>query len=162
MTCIAWDGRVLAADRQATLEGIKREVCKLQDLQAVGTTDNEFPAGRIFVTATGDRECGLDLARWVVGGEDPARWPAYQKNDSFNTLIVVRLDRKFQPTLYMYEAQPYRQTLAIDQPFAWGNDGRLALAAIAGGATAAHAVYIASQISIYSGLGVDTLAVSAL
>jgi hypothetical protein len=162
MTCIAWDGRVLAADRQATLEGIKREVCKLQDLQAVGTTDNEFPAGRIFVTATGDRECGLDLARWVVGGEDPARWPAYQKNDSFNTLIVVRLDRKFQPTLYMYEAQPYRQLLSIDAPFAWGIDGRLALAAMAAGASAGDAVRVACDLSIYSGLGVDTLAVSAL
>lgn len=163
MTCIAWDGHVLAADRQATLDGRRRPVTKLYDLEdALPAADGEHPGRRVLVAVTGDHECALGLVEWVRGGEDPAKWPAYQKHDSFNTLIVVRLNLKFQPVLCMYEAEPLRQTLDPQQPFAWGVDAGMALAAMLAGATAQHAVYIASQISIYSGMGVDTLAVSAL
>lgn len=163
MTCIAWDGQTLAADRQATLDGICRTVCKILNIaDATPTQDGLFPGGSAFITGTGDFESFAALVEWVRDGERQDKWPNFQKHDGFYTLVVVRLNLKFQPTLYMYEALPIRQMLDPTKPFAWGCDGRLALAAMAAGASAEQAVEIASSLSIYSGLGVDKLAVSAL
>lgn len=146
MSVIAWDGKVLAADRQISHNDRAYEGQKLFRLDD-GT----------LVAFTGDRECGMILVEWVRSGADSARWPAFQKHDDFTTLVVVRTDGQ----VFQLQAEPYWHR--ITEPFyAWGVGAPYALGAMACGATAEHAVTVANSFSVWCGCGVTSYAAAAV
>jgi len=66
MSVIAWDGKTLAADRQAVINGMKVRTCKLCRL----------PDGKVCA--------------WV--GARAHDWPDFQRDEHFCRLIVASLD----------------------------------------------------------------------
>ena len=125
MTCIAWDGKTLAADRQGTSDSIAIPVTKI----------HRIPSGAIIASA-GSLERGLDLKRWYQEGSNPEKWPAYQKDDDWNDLIVVDHGKIFH-----YEKLPVPQP--VESKFmAWGSGRDIAMGAMAMGADARKAVSI--------------------
>lgn len=143
MTIIAWDGKTIAADRQATTGDMRVSVSKL----------NRLPNGEI-VAFSGFVPLGQRLLAWYSAGADPAQFPAFT-GDDFARLIVLGADG-----LRSYERVPH--AMACEDPFAAFGDGRdFAIGAMRMGADAAHAVKIACEFSIYCGLGCDTMTYEA-
>ena len=132
MSVVAWDGKTLAADSQATCEGRKKTVVKL------------ITRGPNLALAwVGDHEQGLILADWYMKGADPATWPAFQTKDSFTELIVA-----FDNRCVFYEVLPVAQE--VTEPFAaWGSGAAIAIGAMAVGASARAAVAAACRFNIW-------------
>lgn len=134
MTTIAWDGKVLAGDRQRTFGGTPIPVTKVfrQDRYVFGCSGNSD-------------ECVL-LATWLAHGMPVNDKP---KCDDVGALLVR--DSK----LY-YITSPHLLLLEIDAPFfAIGSGADYALGAMAMGADAATAVKVAAKLDVNTGMGVD-------
>lgn len=138
MSTIAWDGRTLAADKQAVTGGMREIVTKARLL----------PNGQVLAW-TGEHECGLILAAWYESGADIDKWPKFQSGDDWTRLIVASANE-----VIVFERQPVGQLL--EEPFmAWGSGRDYAMGAMAMGASAGQAVEVASRFDINTGLGVD-------
>jgi len=138
MSVVVWDGKTLAADRQATLNNTKCQTRKITRL----------PSGDLLAWV-GNSESGLALLKWYLSGADPETWPEVQKGDDWSRLIVVHKGKVWE-----YEQTPVK--IPLHQKFgAWGSGSDLAIGALAMGADAVQAVKIASKFNIYCGLGVD-------
>ena len=143
MTCIAWDGRTLAADKQGTQCDMRITVTKITRLTSGA-----------LVAWTGTIEQGIELARWYEDGADPGKWPSYQATDEWARLIVVEKGKA-----YTYEKRPIPQL--VEDPFqAWGSGRDFAMGAMGMGADARKAVEVASIFSTTCGGGVDSFEVS--
>jgi hypothetical protein len=138
MSVVVWDGRTLAADRQATDGDIRTRCKKIRKL----------PSGDL-IGWVGSGEEGLALAEWYASGADPGCWPESQKGDNWARLIVVHHGKVWE-----YCQLPVKQHVKGKQA-AWGSGASLALGAMGAGADAIQAVKIASKFNIYCGLGVD-------
>ena len=145
MTVIAWDGKVLAADKCA-LYG---------DHRRVGTKIVRADNGCVLA-ACGGIASGLALFEWYNRGCHQEAWPETQKDkDEWATLIVA-----YPSGLGWYDRHPYR--IQLEQPFmAWGRGGEFAMGALAMGATAVQAVEIASKYCDGCGMGIDWLEVQS-
>ncbi len=138
MTVIAWDGKRLAADRQATNADMRAKVSKARRL-----------SGGCVVAFTGELEKGLVLTRWYEEGALPERWPAFQKTDDWTRLIIADANG-----VRVYEKELVPQT--FDETFmAWGSGRDFAMGAMAMGADAKQAVEVASMFNVYCGGGVE-------
>ena len=149
MTCIAWDGRTLAVDSQASCEGRKKTVVKLR-LQP-----------GLAISWCGDHEQGLALAQWYVDGAKPEAYPPFQTKESFTELVVA-----FNGRCVHYEVLPIAQEVT-EKFAAWGSGASLAIGAMAAGASARHAVAIACRFNIWCSepvrsISLDDDAVSAV
>ena len=143
MTVIAWDGKTLAADKQATTSGLKRKVTKIRRIN-----------GRLFAVS-GDWDRGQMLFRWVEQGMKVEEWPEFQKsNDDWVGLVMI--DEQGKAWKFERVAVPY----PIEDPtFAMGSGRDYAYAAMHMGADAAEAVRVASVFESGCGLGVDTMTI---
>lgn len=159
MSVVAWDGKTMAADRQATFQGCRREVTKLWK---VAPTDD--PENKVLVGSVGDHEVSLLLLHWVRNGRPLNGWPECQKHDNFTEMLVLSRDgsAQIQLQLHLYQAHPIGQRLDPRQPFAIGSAAEIALGAMHAGATAIQAVGIARELSIYCGFGTDAHAAASL
>lgn len=137
MTVIAWDGKILAADRMISGDVIGREGTKLHRV------------GDDTVLAwTGQTDFALDLIDWYVSGQDKATWPAYQETDDWVQLVIV------SPSGCRFLCQrPH--PLPVIGKMAWGSGGNIAIGAMAAGKNAIEAVKIANIHCISCGFGVD-------
>jgi ATP-dependent protease HslVU (ClpYQ) peptidase subunit len=147
MTCIAWDGKTLAADRLATNAGIRRCVKKLHRLQR--------PDGDVLLAFTGALDVGQAMLAWYKDGALPSRFPeAARQGDA--TLIAISADgvRSYASGPYPmeYEAAP-----DVGVALAWGSGRDFAAAAMFLGRTAAQAIDVAAVFQTDVGLGVDTM-----
>lgn len=140
MTTIAWDGKTLAADKQASVAEMRAKVTKIRRLDS----------GDI-VAFTGSYDYGMALAKLYEEGDLLTNWPAFQADkDNWTRLIVVN-----KHGLRVYERLPV--ALWFEEPFiAFGSGRDYAMGAMARGATAREAVLVANQFCIDSGLGVDS------
>lgn len=146
MSVVAWDGRTLAADKQATSSSKIAVVTKIRRL-----TSGEV------VAWTGSADCGLLMAKWYEDGADPEKWPDFQKDkDAWTRLIVASSTG----------AKFYEQRLVAipveDKFMAWGAGQDFALGAMAMGADARRAVEVAIRYSDSCGCGVDSFEVTHL
>jgi len=132
MSTVVWDGLSLAADSSISGNGVK--IGKVSKIKRVGDD---------LVAFVGSYERGLLLWQWYEDGAKPEDWPAWQTEQDFTTLIVVK-DRK----CYEYESFPVAQH--IDGPRAFGSGWQLALGALAMGANAEDAVRAAARYDIYT------------
>lgn len=139
MTVIAWDGKILAADKQSTYGDAARTGTKLFKI-----TDSEI------VAFCGGAAMSLKILEWYKNGENKDTWPQeMQDSDDWSQMIVVN-----NKNIYWYDRLPYQ--LKLEDPFmAWGRGMEFAIGAMAMGATAIQAVEIASKYCEGCGMGID-------
>jgi ATP-dependent protease HslVU (ClpYQ) peptidase subunit len=139
MSVIAFDGKMVAVDRQATFNETKTTMRKMRVL----------PDGTVLAWC-GAQAQGLLMARWYEDGADITKYPESQrKEEDYATLIVFTNGR-----IFMYErtTEPLE---VLDKMFAQGCGRDFALGAMEAGCDAVKAVKIASKFSVYCGMGVD-------
>lgn len=136
MTVVAWDGKTLAVDRQATSGGLISEHTKIIKLK-----DGEVLAfwGHI-------NEYAL-ITSWYVNGAIESEFP--KLSDQIGMLVVSP-----EGAAVEYEANPAPIEIEVSF-YAWGQGRELAMGAMAAGADAIQAVRIANQHSAYCGCGID-------
>lgn len=140
MTVIAWDGKILAADKQATYGDLIRKSTKIFDL---GSDE--------YLALCGTIGNGLTLLDWYKQGAEIEKWPKeLQNGDDWCQLIIASKNG-----VKYTDRQPYFQKL--EDPFmAWGRGCEVAVGALAMGADAIKAVEIAIQFCEGCGCGIDS------
>jgi hypothetical protein len=145
MTVIAWDGKILAADRQGTVGDTIYTIQKLFPLSHGGA-----------MATTGHADSAAVMRQWWSDGANKKLWPACQSDkDKWSCLIIARPNK---PVL-SYETLP-EPLVGVDCLAAWGIGREAALGAMAMGADAIKAVEIASRIVIGCGRGCDFIEVN--
>jgi ATP-dependent protease HslVU (ClpYQ) peptidase subunit len=142
MTCIAWDGKTLAADRRAVNAGMFYSVQKI----------SRMPDGSLFGCA-GDYVHGLEMREWIIEGCQKEHFPERQKDiEKYVVCLIVKPDKNiivFEDGVY--PAEPKECFFAI------GSGRNYAMAAMFLGKTAYEAVEIACHFDVNCGNNIDTL-----
>lgn len=140
MTCIAWDGRTLAADKRAVFVGLARTVTKI------------FRVRDALVGIAGNACEGMDMIAWIKAGARRKDFPASQQDEK----TWVSLLHISHNGVYLYERFP--TPMRIEDPFfAMGAGRDYALSAMYLGRSAREAVEIACVFDVGCGNGVDEL-----
>jgi len=139
MSVIAFDGTVIAADKQGTRGGNSYTATKLHRI------DKDTVAGYV-----GSLDHGAQLFSWYCAGADDARFPCVAQEDDRALLVVLHkgvlgICHGAAPVIHVVE----------DVPFAVGSGEDVALGAMMAGASAVRAVELACEMNIYCGKGVD-------
>ena len=135
MTVLAWDGKLLAADRQATFGGTAVPYTKI------------FHHNEELIGVVGEIQECLVFLEWYKNGHNNPK-PIFK--EGFGAYIVK--DGK----LWKYEH--FLMPILMDMPFWAGGCGAdYAMGAMAAGKDAKEAVEIACRFDINCGLGVDVL-----
>lgn len=140
MTCLAWDGKTLAADKMASHAGVANTVTKIY----------RVPGG--LVGLDGDGDCALDLLAWFRAGRIAKDYPACQKGESRAGAVFIDEGGR----IWQYDKSPNCQRNEQAQ-FASGHGRDFALAVMHLGFDARRAVEVACELDIYCGMGIDTL-----
>lgn len=133
MTTVAWDGKTLAADSQATVGAIRARVVKI-----VRSPDGFLAAG------AGELNSITPWLRWVSAGLNPDEQPDELHSKSH----VIIIDPKGKA--FTFEGSPTRLPL-LNKFWALGSGMELALGAMAMGADARTAVKVAAKFDVYTG-----------
>ena len=142
MTVIAWDGSILAADRQSTNNGMKRAVTKIKKI------------GDSLYGISGSFDRGVTVLNWVEAGKDPQEWPEFQqKEEDYCFLLEIAPGG----IIYKYEREPYPIHIEEIQ-YAQGSGRDYAMGAMFMGANAVEAVKAACEFDVSCGMGIDILA----
>lgn len=144
MTVIAWDGKTLAADRQAECGRSRAAVRKI------------FTVRDGLAGISGDLSIGMEVLAWYEAGAIPADWPASNRNlNEGAALTVIRMDDG-APRAFFYESSPF--PFRTEGIFAARGSGcGEALVAMACGKSAREAVLLAQEFNTTCGMGVDSL-----
>lgn len=141
MTCIAWDGRTLAADRRATRGTVIAEVTKI------------FKVRDVLVGCSGDAQFHAALREWVRAERKPEEYPTHQRDkDDWQPMLVIESNG----SISFYERSPYPIRFH-DKHFAIGSGRDFALAAMHLGLSSEAAVGVACCLDSGCGNGIDTL-----
>lgn len=139
MSVIAYDGHMIAADRQATNAGLRYMTTKLRRLKS-----------GVVLAWTGDQDTGELLAQWYEQGANPTEWPEVQKDKEAWCRLIVATGKECR----FYERHPV--SIKVEDAFlAWGSGRDYAMGAMAMGASARKAVHVASRFDHNCGLGCD-------
>ena len=145
MSVIAWDGRILAADRRLCIGGLPRQTSKLF------WTKPEY-----LLAYAGSAEIGVALVDWYESGAEVCEFPvtlADTDNDENRAeLLIVHQNG----TIETYSRSPYPVRIK-DSQYATGSGRDFAMAAMHLGKNAIEAVEIACLFDIYCGDGVDSV-----
>ena len=142
MTVIVWDGKTLAADKQATNSGLKMTCTKLRRVNGC------------LIGVSGDFDLAQTTVKWFADGADPEKFPKHQEtDDKWVGLVCITPDKR----VLKYERSPYPMEYTEMEFFAVGSGRDYALGALAMGADAVTAVEVASRFDNGCGLGVDVL-----
>ena len=144
MTCIAWDGKLLAADK-LVISGYKR--ASFTKIRRIGDALVGFAGNTILTNA---------MFSWIEIGENPDKFPEAQRDkDNFTAGMKITLDGQ----IYLYENAPI-PWLNERKIWAIGSGAEIAIGAMAAGASAEDAVKIACEWCYLTGGfsgGVDVL-----
>lgn len=145
MSCVAWDGTTIAADKQATNMGLRFKATKIRLLAS----------GEVLAWC-GDQDSGASISKWYEEGADVTKWPTCQADkDRWCRLIVVSYS-----SLKVYAREPV--AIPCEDAFmAWGSGRDYALGAMMRGATAREAIEVAMRFDNGCGLGIDSFTLSA-
>ena len=138
MTTIAWDGKTLAADRQAHHgpSNTKYECKKLRVLN-----------GRAIAGA--GMKCLIDaMTDWITYGGD---LPEACKQGEY-TVVVASAENECE----VYEGAPIPLKIPAGVKLAWGSGAQAAMAAMECGKNAEEAIVIASRVDLDTGMGFDS------
>lgn len=141
MTCIAWDGMTLAADKRSCGGSLINTVTKIHRV------------GDVLVGGSGEVAFIGQMIAWVRMGRDPAAFPASQSNkEDWQPLLVIEKDG----TTSIYERTPF--PIRYEQRHVAIGSGRdYARAAMHIGLDARQAVQVAIDIDCSCGNGIDVL-----
>lgn len=140
MTCIAWDGETLAADKRATNSGLPRTVTKI------------YRSKGCLIGTSGDFAQAREMLAWWEDGADVKTFPASQRDkEDWGTFVVIS-----NAGIDVYERSPYPIRFE-DRQFACGSGRDFATAAMHLGCSAAQAVEIACRFDVSCGNGIDIL-----
>lgn len=140
MTTCAWDGTFLAADRQATINGVRSVTTKIHK------------CGSFYYAMSGNVSDCIIVASWLRRGAKPSDSPALDEINSFGFAIKAG-------KVFSIEGRiPVLVPLDVDQ-FAAGSGREFAFAALALGKSAEEAVALASQYDICTGMGIQVVRV---
>lgn len=144
MTVIAWDGKTLAADKQATNNGLKLVVTKIMKAEINGV--------KSLVAVAGDMAQALNVVNWLInGGEFPA---SQHSADDWQPIVIIN-----RRGVFKYEQSP--QPILYEGPyFSMGSGADVAMAAMHLGKAAEEAVELACALCASCGMGIDTLTLS--
>jgi len=137
MTCIAWDGKTMAADRRINFGGMMLATPKIKRI------------GQWLVGGAGEAGAVQAVMRWVEAGmyvED------YPEVDDDPELLMVSMAGQ----VYVLQGSPHAVEIASPQ-VAVGTGRAYAMAAMHLGCTAEQAVEVAAMFDPECGHGVDTL-----
>jgi 20S proteasome alpha/beta subunit len=142
MTTIVWDGKTLAADRQANAVGMRRLVTKI------------FKIDRNLVAVSGDYDLAQDMIKWMQDGGEPKTFPETQKDidKMVNVLWLPSPDK-----IFTFERSPNPLDFSANKVICMGSGRDFAYGALEMGADAVKAVEVAIKYDTNSGMGVDTL-----
>lgn len=139
MTTIAWDGRMLAADRcRVSTTGMKQSVVKVID------------AGEYVFAVCGDLVDKPTVARWLIAG---AKWEERPELD--RDVCAGIAVRKKDAAVFLVEGKRPTLNELPPGPTAVGSGSPYAVAAMACGKNAREAVEIATMFDESTGLGVN-------
>lgn len=141
MTCIAWDGTTLAADKRATIGSLYRTTTKIHRV------------GSMLVGYSGAGAQVREMLAWARGGFKKSAFPEIQR-DSENSIALLVIRPKGLVLVYEHTPHPIEYE---DKQFAIGSGRDFALAAMYLGKSAKDAVFIAAEFDPGCGGGVDTL-----
>lgn len=144
MTVIAWDGKILAADRRADSAGWKTmKTCKI------------FAHDAYLCGFAGDHAVAMELVAWFKGDRNPDNYPKFLNPEGKSWARLVCID-PLTGKIDLYETTPF--PLEMETPiFAMGSGRDFALAAMHLGESAIGAVSAASYFDTGCGNGVDFL-----
>jgi len=141
MTCIAYDGKTLAADKQCTTVGYAHKVTKIF----------RVPGGRVGFAGNGGHS--VALLEWFRNGRDVATWPKKDGGDSASAVFVSD-----DGIVHGYSGDDGPHAMIYEDKFvAWGAGRDYALAAMYLGRTAREAVEVACVLDTTCGMGIDIL-----
>lgn len=143
MTVIAWDGKILAADRQINTGELKHAGTKIKRLDT-----GEVAAWNGIIDA------GLILLDWYENGARPKDFPFDPKDEAMTDLVIASANGV---KWYCQSPHPHHTS---DGVMAWGSGALAASAILRTGAGAIRAVEITCEVSNSCGLGVDYYEVS--
>jgi 20S proteasome alpha/beta subunit len=141
MTCIAWDGKTLAADKRTCYGTMISTVTKIRRVRG------------LLCGGSGELAFIGAMMDWVAGERDPAKFPAHQrdKDDTVPFLVIER-----DATISLYERTPH--PIRYEQAhIAIGSGREFARAAMLLGQDAYGAVEVACRLDPGCGNGIDTL-----
>lgn len=138
MTIIAWDGKVLAADKRATGDGMANRVTKI------------WRVGEHLLATAGSIPAGMALRDWYTHGAKPAEYPEAAVNNGA-VLIVITAGKKI---LEYAGAYPYE---IEDAYYAMGSGRAFATMAMRLGKSAVEAVELTCEFDVSCGNGIDIL-----
>lgn len=143
MSIIAWDGKVLAADKRACMGTLIR------------TTTKIFKVNGCLVGYAGDAAFGEELLAWFKDGEQVDKFPVGQRDrDDWAGMLVIRTDK----TIQKYERTPHPLTFNdADGLFVIGSGRDFAIAAMKCGLNAVEAVALTCELDNGCGNGIDSL-----
>lgn len=140
MTVIAWDGRILAADKQATTYNMRRTSTKI----------HRVPSG--LVALTGDAGHAHALFEWFRAARDPRAYPRVQGEAQGHLIHFTH------EGVFVYAGDAYGYCEPVLDPFiAFGSGRDYAMAAMHLGCDARRAVEVACVFDTSCGMGIDTL-----
>lgn len=146
MTVVVWDGKTLAADKQASQGDLRRTVTKIRRIR-----------GHLCAVA-GDWDRGQEMFDWFEKGADTESVPHFMRTENdWVSLLVITPDGR----CLKYERSPYpmdfTESVEKDGFYAFGSGRDFAIGALAWGASASGAVKVANIHCPSCGMGVDTL-----
>lgn len=142
MTVIAWDGRTLAADKQATVAGMVSTATKIHRLD-----DG-------LVAFSGSGAHAAELLHWFKSERRPESYPR-RDPDSDSGAGSLFITRSGQVLMYS-QSSPFPE-LVEDKFFARGAGRDYAMAAMHLGCDARRAVEVACMFDVSCGMGIDIL-----
>lgn len=140
MTCIAWDGKTLAADKRMTYGSSPMTFTKL----------HRVPQG--IVGIHGGAAHGMAIVQWMRHGATRSKFPKPEEPEHSAGLLLITKSGK----AYMLEGHTSPVFLRIeDSRVAFGSGADFARTAMSIGMDARAAVGIACQFDVYCGNGID-------
>lgn len=141
MTTIAWDGEQLAADKQSTLQNLKRMTTKIHRV-----------GDELFAMVGSGSHC-FAIFEWLKSDRDPAKWPKGTDEDSSGDIIQFT-----KAGVFVWVGYGFPTPQPIEGKFmAFGCGRDFAMAAMHLGRSAREAIEIASLYDINTGMGIDVL-----
>ena len=139
MTVIVFDGRTLAADKQATYGSLRRSVTKVHRVDG------------LLVGLAGDSWLCAEMLDWIRTGRHRDAFPDAQRSENFATVVVIDEGKTL-----VYERSPV-PVLLEDPVYATGSGRDFALAALMCGCDARRAVAVACALDVSCGMGIDAI-----
>ena len=143
MTTICFDGKTLAADKQATYGNTPMPCSKIDKFKRKGK--------KYLIGAAGAVKDLTPIVQWIKDGEKKEEKPSVDDDMEFSVILV----NENAEIKYMCNSLFWHEMGKVQWSIGSGCD--YALGAMKHGASAAEAVMIAASLDVNTGLGIDTL-----